>query len=302
MRKSIIAIAICLMAQASWSQTEDAMLTATSPTSNSYLFDVSLKADSDLLNEDMDVTGARIEVYNNTTDETVIFIENHPQSDFQVNLEKGNHYSVLVRKEGFFNKRMEAYVDIKDCILCFDGVGKVEPNVTDAMNSDHSSGALLAEINMEKIEMNKIITMENIYYDYDSWEIRRDAAMELDKVIKVLNDHPSIEMEIGSHTCAKGNDQYNLNLSDKRAKAAVDYIIASGVLPNRVSSKGYGEQNPTNQCSNGVQCSERMHEKNRRTELKITGITEVGAANYKPLADIVMSERQGNNSGMSRSN
>ena len=197
---------------------------------------------------------------------------------------------------------MEAYVDIEDCILCIDGLGSVEPNVSDAMNSNQNSGALLANINLEKIEMNKIIKIDNIYYDYDKWDIRKDAAKELDKVVKVLNEHPGILMELGSHTCSKGNDNYNLTLSEKRAKAAVDYIKQKGVAGDRVSFKGYGETALTNSCKNGVNCSERRHEKNRRTELKITGIMDIGQVNYEPLESIVMRERVGNEKMMSKRN
>ena len=287
-----------------WAQVADPQISAPSftPNGNGYLFDVVLHANSNQITDSDEVLGARIEVFNNTTDETVLFLENHDVTSFQVNLEKGNHYTLMVRKEGYFNKRMEAYVDIEGCILCFDGLGSVEPNVTDAMNSGENTGALLANVNLEKIEMNKVIKIENIYYDYDKWDIRMDAARELDKVVTVLQEHPAILMELGSHTCSKGNDQYNLTLSEKRAKAAVEYIVGKGVNADRISYKGYGETKLTNACKNGIQCSEKRHQKNRRTELKITGIMDVGTVQYESLQNIVMRKREGNVRMMSKRN
>jgi len=304
MKKLTFILSFCLLSSMAWSQANDPQLGAPSISTNGngYLFDVIIHANSNQITDNDEVIGARIEVYNNTTDETEMLLENHNASNFQVQLNKGNHYSVLVRKEGYFNKRMEAYVDIKDCILCFDGLGNVESSVSDAMTDNQNSGALLANINLDKIEMNKVIKMENIYYDYDKWDIRKDAAKELDKVVAVLNEHPGILMELGSHTCSKGNDVYNLTLSEKRAKAAVEYIVTKGINNQRISFKGYGETALTNGCKNGVQCSERSHQKNRRTELKVTGIMDVGHIEYESLQDIVMKEREGNVRMMSKNN
>ena len=278
---------LCLGATA-FSQFE----TTVQNTNTGYIFDVSLKSNSNIELEKENISGARIEVYNNTLDEETMLIENHQSSNFQVNMEKGNHYSILVRKEGYFNKRMEAYVDIEGCILCFKGVGNVQPNVTDAMTENQESGALLAEVMMDKIELNKIIKIENIYYDLDKWDIRKDAARELDNVITVLKDHPGMTMELGSHTDARGRDEYNLELSEKRAASAVQYIVEKGgINPDRITGKGYGETQLTNGCKNGVTCSERSHEKNRRTVLKVTGYLQPEVISYRSLKEIVMEEQ-----------
>lgn len=116
------------------------------------------------------------------------------------------------------------------------------------------------------------IVVENIYYDYDKWFIRPDAALELDKLVRTLNDNPAINIEMGSHADSRGSDQYNLVLTDKRAKAAMDYLISKGIDKERLSWKGYGESRLVNKCSNDVFCSEEEHQKNRRTEFKVTGI------------------------------
>lgn len=114
-----------------------------------------------------------------------------------------------------------------------------------------------------------IIEIENIYYDYNSAEIREDAALELDKVVALMNEYPNMKIEIRSHTDSRGKDSYNLTLSDKRAKAAVAYIISKGIDARRVVGKGYGETQLLNHCKNNVECSEEEHAVNRRTEFKI---------------------------------
>jgi len=266
--------------------------TTVTTTDNGYLFDVAIKTNSNDINlENGQIIGSRIEVYNNTTDSEVMVIENHQSSNFQVHLEKGNHYTMMVRKEGYFNKRMEAFVDVEGCILCFKGLGNVMPNVDDAITDNSNAGALLAEVVMDKIQLNKIIQVDNIYYDLDKWEIRKDAAVELNNVIQVLKNHPGIIMELGSHTDARGRDEYNLTLSEKRAEAAVKYIQEKGNIDaSRIVAKGYGETNLVNGCKNGVTCSDRSHQKNRRTELRITGIQESSDVVFQSLRSIIMDE------------
>ncbi len=124
---------------------------------------------------------------------------------------------------------------------------------------------------LDRIELNKAIKLENIYYDFDQSYIREDAGDELNKLIKILKENPSIEIELGSHTDSRGNDAYNLALSQRRADAAVQYIVDIGDIdPRRIKAKGYGETRLLNRCKNGVGCSEEEHQMNRRTEFKIT--------------------------------
>jgi outer membrane protein OmpA-like peptidoglycan-associated protein len=119
------------------------------------------------------------------------------------------------------------------------------------------------------IVLNKAIRIDNIYYDFDKAAIRPDAARELDKLVTMMKENPTIWVELGSHTDSRGNDKYNLRLSQNRAESAVQYIIAKGVEKNRIFAKGYGETVPVNGCVNGVNCSEAEHQLNRRTEIKI---------------------------------
>jgi outer membrane protein OmpA-like peptidoglycan-associated protein len=123
---------------------------------------------------------------------------------------------------------------------------------------------------LEKIIINKPIVLENIYYDLDKWNIRPDAAVELDKLITILNDNPKIVIELGSHTDSRAPDSYNMSLSDRRAKSAADYIVKKGGIDSsRITGKGYGETMLVNSCKNKVRCTEADHQKNRRTEFKV---------------------------------
>lgn len=111
--------------------------------------------------------------------------------------------------------------------------------------------------------------LNNIHYDFDKDNIRPDAASILDTLVDILNQYPTMIIELSSHTDSRGSDQYNVNLADRRAKSAVAYLIAHGIERRRMFAKGYGEFLLLNGCSNGVPCSEAEHQENRRTEVKI---------------------------------
>ena len=122
---------------------------------------------------------------------------------------------------------------------------------------------------LNKLEINKVFKLEIIYYDFDKWDIRPDAAIELDKLVKIMKENP-ISIELGSHTDSRGSARYNMKLTQKRAESVVQYIIQKGIEPNRITAKGYGETKLTNRCSDGVPCSEEEHQANRRTEFTVT--------------------------------
>ncbi|WP_155186566.1 OmpA family protein [Fulvivirga lutimaris] len=121
---------------------------------------------------------------------------------------------------------------------------------------------------LEKLEIDKIFVMENIYYDLDRYEIRDDAALELDKLVTILKDNPEIKIELSSHTDDRQTDQYNLKLSERRAQSAVDYIASQGINKARLVARGYGESKLI--IPNAT--TEEEHQVNRRTEFKILDI------------------------------
>ncbi|MEY3398876.1 MAG: hypothetical protein RL220_1470 [Bacteroidota bacterium] len=142
----------------------------------------------------------------------------------------------------------------------------------DVDSSDPSKKDFQYDFKLFKPEKGTIVRLDNIYYDYDKADIRPDAAKELDKLVKILNDFPTMKIELSSHTDCRGSDSYNLKLSERRAKSAVDYIISQGISKSRLVNKGYGETKLLNKCDDGVNCTEDEHSYNRRTEFKILDI------------------------------
>lgn len=122
---------------------------------------------------------------------------------------------------------------------------------------------------VEKVEVQQVFVLENIFYDFDKWNILPESEIELNKLIKILNDNPTWKVELGSHTDARGSDAYNIRLSQKRSDSAVGYIVKNGIAKDRIIAKGYGETRLVNHCKNGVECPDDVHRKNRRTEFKI---------------------------------
>lgn len=124
------------------------------------------------------------------------------------------------------------------------------------------------EILLEHIFKNKEITLENIYYDYDKWDIRDDAKPKLNELGNLLQNNPSIKIQLSSHTDCRGKDSYNLTLSQKRAESAVEYLISRGIETVRLRPQGYGETQPAVSCI-CEKCTEEQHQSNRRTTFKI---------------------------------
>jgi outer membrane protein OmpA-like peptidoglycan-associated protein/tetratricopeptide (TPR) repeat protein len=115
--------------------------------------------------------------------------------------------------------------------------------------------------------------IDNILYDLNKWNIRADAALELDKIVSLLRQYPTMEIELGSHTDCRATVKYNEDLSSKRAASCVEYLVSKGISPSRLSSRGYGESQLKNGCACEGKvkstCSDADHQKNRRTEFRI---------------------------------
>jgi outer membrane protein OmpA-like peptidoglycan-associated protein len=111
-----------------------------------------------------------------------------------------------------------------------------------------------------------------IFYDYDKSEIRPDAFEALNKLVKRLKDNPKVTIELSSHTDCRGTDNYNQDLSFRRAKSAKNYIVSKGIKANRIKTKGYGESQPVNKCVDGILCNDDEYQANRRTEFKVIEI------------------------------
>ena len=118
-------------------------------------------------------------------------------------------------------------------------------------------------------DLFKKLKLQPIYFDFDQATIRPDAAAELAKVVEVLLQYPTLTIEVRSHTDSRGNDTYNMKLSDRRAKSTMEWIIKQGIDPARISGRGYGESQLINACKNGVPCTKEQHQENRRSEFII---------------------------------
>ncbi|WP_018476113.1 OmpA family protein [Pontibacter roseus] len=158
---------------------------------------------------------------------------------------KGNSYTFLGTKQGYLNQNTTVNV----------------PTTA----GDTVQVALL----FDRDEKDKAIVLENIYYDLDKWDIRPDAATELDKLAAILEANPNVKIELSSHTDSRESLKYNQLLSERRAQAAVDYLITKGIASDRLTAKGYGKTRLVNDCIDGVQCPEELHQQNRRTEFRI---------------------------------
>jgi outer membrane protein OmpA-like peptidoglycan-associated protein/tetratricopeptide (TPR) repeat protein len=177
-----------------------------------------------------------------TEEETIVNADD--KGVFKVNNLDSKEYEITIKKEGYFGEQV---------------------NISISKNNNLKP----INLNLKKLEVNRIFVLKNILYDFDDWKITLQSEIDLDRIIDVLQENPNIKIELSSHTDSRGNDDYNIELSDKRGKSAVAYIISKGIEFSRLIAKGYGETQHINHCKNGVKCDEDLHHNNRRTEIKI---------------------------------
>ncbi|UZR98277.1 OmpA family protein [Chondrinema litorale] len=162
---------------------------------------------------------------------------------FQFNPEIDKNYEIKIDKEDHFVQKMQ-------------------------VSTDSSNFDIKEELVVEKMEVNKILEIENIYYGYDKYEITEEAKVILDKVITIMKDNPTVFIELSSHTDQRGTDDYNYALSKKRSDAAIKYITSKGLDAYRLSFHFYGKSKLAVECPQG-DCDEKTHQLNRRTEFKV---------------------------------
>jgi len=146
-----------------------------------------------------------------------------------------------------------------------------------AFNMNREPGVKTVNIGLEKTEkpigvnddLFKKLKLQPIYFDFDKSNIRRDASIELMKVVEVMKEYPTMKIDVRSHTDSRGNDAYNMSLSDRRVKSTIKWMIEQGIEPSRLTGRGYGESQLLNKCSNDVPCTAAEHQLNRRSEFII---------------------------------
>jgi outer membrane protein OmpA-like peptidoglycan-associated protein len=217
------------------------------------------------------IPGVKLTVVDNMSGEKVELVTPEtgdylrPLKDKKLN-DRGS-YNFTLEKEGYFTKTVTYNQE-------FTKPGKYEVH-----------GALDLGLDPEVKDLSEMVKINPINFDYNKFNIRADAAIELDKIVEVMNKYPNMVVELGSHTDCRGTAKYNESLSDKRAKASAAYIKLKITNPERIYGKGYGENRIMNgcECEGKVksECTEEQHQENRRTEFKVisTGNDKVKVTN-----------------------
>jgi outer membrane protein OmpA-like peptidoglycan-associated protein/tetratricopeptide (TPR) repeat protein len=209
------------------------------------------------------MTGVVVEII---TPETGDYLR--PLNDKKLN-DRGS-YNFVLQKEGYFTKTITYNEHF------------VRPGIYEVSKSMDLS------LDPEVKDLSEMVKINPINFDYNKSNIRKDAAIELDKIVEIMNKYPDMVIELGSHTDCRGSAKYNESLSDKRAKASAAYIKSKITNPERIYGKGYGESKIINGCacegSIKSECSEEQHEENRRTEFKVisSGNDKVKIINTSP--------------------
>lgn len=188
------------------------------------------------------VLEASIDLIDNDKNEVLAtFKSNSATGKYLVTLPSGKNYGIAVKKDGYLF-HSENF------------------NLPD--NADYQE--FNKDVALKKIEVGSVIVLRNIFFDFDKATIRPESANELDRLTKLLNDNPTLKIELGSHTDSKGSDEYNMKLSDNRSKSVVAYLITKGIAAGRLVAKGYGETKAID-----TNDTEAGRQNNRRTEFKI---------------------------------
>lgn len=142
-----------------------------------------------------------------------------PDGSFSFPLNRGISYVMLAGAKGYLNSKQQFTSDIAE------------------EDAEYGIDFVLAPI-------NKPVVIDNIFYDFDKATLRPESKVALDSLADVLRDNPNVTIEMASHTDRKGTDEYNIDLSSRRAKSVIDYLISVGIAPDRLQSQGYGESRP----------------------------------------------------------
>ncbi|TDN36273.1 hypothetical protein E4631_08475 [Hymenobacter sp. UV11] len=177
------------------------------------------------------------------------------EGKFSTKLDSAQTYALLTDRPGDFTARASVST-----------VGRYPTQ--DQLPEQQNDIRLPVTLVLNKIVVNRAIEVKDIFYDYDKYNIRPDAAIRLDTLVQTLQDNPKINIELSSHTDQRGKDAYNLKLSQQRAEAAVAYIVSKGIDKRRITAKGYGESRPIVKDAK----TEEEYQRNRRTEFKVTRI------------------------------
>lgn len=190
--------------------------------------------------------------------ETIAITTNH-LGTFFAQVDPDTEYTMTVTKAAFFGSR-QTFTIASRADQCHSVVAPLAP--------DHNSPPppLPEEVHIEK---DLVLELYHVYFDFGSAILRQDAMQDLETFYRMLVKYPGLSGEIMAHTDARGDDEANLMLSQRRADAVQHYLTERGIDATRLSTKGYGKTRPVNHCADGVECTEEQHRRNRRVEFKI---------------------------------
>lgn len=209
--------------------------------------------------DELPMADVKITLVNFSDGDTAI-VTTSDDGRFEFNLLPNRKYKVIGEKEGFFTLSEEFETGPKGLEKDIDFSFEIDEIV--ASESGTGSGTSADGSGVAA----KVYDIGEIYYDYNKANIRMNEQPSLDRLARLLKDNPDVIIEVQAHCDSRGSDAYNLDLSNRRAASAVNYLVGKGVKRNRLKSKGFGESRPVNKCVDGVECTEAQHQENRRAE------------------------------------
>lgn len=143
------------------------------------------------------------------------------------------------------------------------------PPITSLIKPETDKNEIPEEGTIVEKDDKFFIKTQQIHFDYDLWYLRKDVRSRLEVVIRIMNEYPDMKIEVGTHTDNRGDEKYNLELSQKRANSVKEFLVDNGISEDRITAIGYGESKPLVSCQPENDCSEQDHEQNRRCEFTI---------------------------------
>ncbi|RKS99678.1 OmpA family protein [Flavobacterium sp. 123] len=236
-----------------------------------YSFDVIEKPNLDKLKGlplVLDVV-IRDEKTNKTLDNVSVSITNSDNSiiaNAKTDLEGKINFNTIMPNSVYTVKLEKDKYILKEVELRMDAENKISTILLSKMLGDFDISKVPTVVDYD---VAADLQIDKIYFDLNKHTIRDDAKLKLNNLVAYMNLHPRVNIEIGSHTDSRASKEYNLILSQKRAQSILNYLTAKGIVASRLIAVGYGELKLTNNCSDGVKCSENEHEKNRRSTFLI---------------------------------
>jgi outer membrane protein OmpA-like peptidoglycan-associated protein/tetratricopeptide (TPR) repeat protein len=195
--------------------------------------------------------GAKISLFDNKFN-PMGTVNTDDKGNYTFSVECGKTYNVRAEKE--------AYTTKEESVTIADEDGKTKLDI--ALEKEECKVTI-------GDDLGKCFGIKNIYFDFDKSNIRVEAAIDLEKILDVMNQYPKMKLDIRSHTDSRGSFKYNESLSDRRAQSTIAWLIENGVDKGRLTAKGYGENQLINKCADNVDCTEEEHQLNRRSEFII---------------------------------